>query len=210
MKKIGIIGGNYILKINSWKKGKKLKIKTPYGNFYFVKLKNLILVCRQGKKGNIPHHKINHKANIFGFKKLKVREIISFNSVGSLKIKIKPGHFLIPDDFIDFDPPTFFDERAVFITPTLSKKLRKVLIKIVQKLKLKFWPRGVYFNTKGTRLETKEEINLIRKFADIVGMTMAKEATLARELNLEYASLYSVDNFANGIAKKIAFSRRNF
>jgi 5'-methylthioadenosine phosphorylase len=78
----------------------------------------------------------------------------------------------------------------------------KILAKILRKLKLKFRTRGVYFNTRGPRLETKAEIKMIRNFADVVGMTMAKEATLSNELGLEYASLCTIDNFANGLVKK--------
>jgi 5'-methylthioadenosine phosphorylase len=201
MEKIGIIGGKFILKTEIWKEGKRKIIKTPYGKVEILNYKNSFLICRHGVKGEIPPHRINHKANIFGFKKLGVKSIFGFNSCGSLKLKIKPGDFLIPHDYIDFDPPTFFDKKTSFITPEISKKLREILIKITKKLKLKFWPKGVYFNTKGPRLETKAEINLIKKFADVVGMTMAKEATLAKELNLEYASMCSVDNFAHGIVK---------
>ena len=203
MEKIGIIGGKSLLETKFWKKGKKRENKTLFGKVNFSLFKNLILICRHGKEGEIPPHRINHKANIFVLKKLGVKKIFSFNSVGSLKKKIKLGHFLIPDDFIDFDPPTFFDKKAIFSTPEISENLRKALIKISKKLKLKFWKKGVYFNTKGPRLETKAEIKLIKNFADVVGMTMAKEATLAKELNLEYASLCSVDNFAHGIVRKL-------
>jgi 5'-methylthioadenosine phosphorylase len=202
MEKIAIIGGKSLLETNFWKRGKKKKILTPYGKVDFSLSKNLILVCRHGKKGKIPPHKINHRANFFALKKLGRKFVFSFNSVGSLKKKIKPGHFLIPDDFIDFDPPTFFNKKSIFSTPEISENLRKILIGISKKLKLKFWPKGVYFNTKGPRLETRAEINLIKNFADVVGMTMAKEATLAKELNLEYASFCSVDNYAHGITKK--------
>ena len=202
MEKIAIIGGKNLLETKFWKRGKKKKIQTPYGKVNFSQFKNLILICRHGKKGKIPPHKINHKANIFALKKLKIKFVFSFNSVGSLKKKIKPGHFLIPNDFIDFDPPTFFEKKSVFSTPEISENLRKILIKISKKLKLKFFKKGVYFNTKGPRLETKAEINLIKNFADVVGMTMAKEATLAKEIGLEYASLCSIDNFAHGIIKE--------
>ena len=201
MEKIGIIGGKFILKTKFWKKGKRKIIKNPYGKVEVLKYKNAFLICRHGIAGKIPPHRINHRANIFSFKNLKVNSIFGFNSVGSLKSKIRPGHFLVPDDYIDFDPPTFFEKNPKFTTPFLSERIRKIFIKILKKLKLKFWDRGVYFNTKGPRLETKAEINLIKNFADVVGMTMAKEATLASELNLEYASLCSVDNFAHGIIK---------
>jgi len=201
MEKIGIIGGHFLLKTKIWKESEKRKIKTPYGILNFSKFKNAFLISRHGPKGEIPPHKINHHANIFGLKKLGAKYIFGFNSVGSLKEKIKPGHFLVPDDFIDFDPPTFFEKNPQFIVPKLSEKIRKIFIKVLSQFKIKFWKNGIYFNSKGPRLETKAEINLMKDFADVVGMTMAKEATLAKELNLEYASLCSVDNFAHGIAK---------
>jgi 5'-methylthioadenosine phosphorylase len=201
MEKIGVIGGYFLLKTEIWKNSRKRKLKTPFGIFNFAQFKNTILVCRHGLKSNIPPHKINHKLNVFGLKKLKVKYVFGFNSAASLKRKIKPGSFLVPDDFIDFDPPTFFDSSLNFITPRLSERIRKILIKALSQLKVNFWPKGIYFNTKGPRLETKAEINFIKKFADVVGMTMAKEATLAQELTLEYASLCSIDNFAHGITK---------
>jgi len=86
-----------------------------------------------------------------------------------------------------------------FLTPEISPKLRKILIEILQKLKIKFKSRGVYFQTTGPRFETKAEIRMIKNFADVVGMTVAKEATLAQELGIDYACLCSVDNFAHGL-----------
>jgi len=199
MEKIGIIGGGYLLETRVWKNSQKRKTKTPFGSFNFAEFKNLILVSRHGQKFNLPPHKINYKANIFGLKELKVKKIFSFNSAASLKKQIKPGDFLIPNDFIDFDPPTFFDKNLHFITPQLSERGRKILIKILSQLKIKFWPEGIYFNTRGPRLETKAEIKMIKHFADVVGMTMAKEATLAQEMKLEYASICSIDNLAHGL-----------
>jgi 5'-methylthioadenosine phosphorylase len=119
-----------------------------------------------------------------------------------LKKEIKPGDLLVVSDFIDFNPPTFYDRSFKFIVPQISEKLRKALVKILKKLKLKFWPNGIYFNSKGPRLETKAEIKLIKNFADVIGMTMAKEATLANEIGLEYAALCSVDNYGHGISNK--------
>lgn len=201
--KIAIIGGRNLMEMDIVKKAKLRKILTPFGKVNYFLFRDFILLCRHGPKRNIPPHKINHKANIFALKKLGVKFIFSFNSVGSLKNNIKPGQILIPDDYINFDPPTFYDNELRHITPGFSLKLRETLIKILKKLKLKFLKKGVYFNFKGPRLETKAEIRMIKKFADVTGMTMAGEATLAKELNLEYVSLCSVDNFAHGIIKKL-------
>lgn len=206
--KIAIIGGSGLRSLNGFKKDKELKIKTPFGSpsapieiFDFLG-KKIVFLTRQAKNISIPPHKINHRANIWALKKIGIKYIFGFNSVGSLKKEIKPGRFLIPSDFIDFDSPTFYDKNPRFITPQLSEKLRKVLIKILRKLKIKFYSNGIYFNTKGPRLETKAEIKMIKNFADVVAMTMAKEAVLANEARLEYVAICSVDNYANGLLKK--------
>ncbi len=60
---------------------------------------------------------------------------------------------------------------------------------------------SIYIQTIGPRLETRAEINMLKRFGDIVGMTMASEATLAMEYGMPYASLCSVDNYCNGIVK---------
>lgn len=200
--KIAIIGGENLFEIDFFKKGKLKNISTPHGKVSYYLISGSIFINRHGPKKNIPPHKINHRANIFALKKLGVKFIFAFNSVGSLKKAIKPGEFLIPLDYVEFNPSTFYDKQRIHITPEISPKLRKILIKILKKFKLKFHSKGIYFETKGPRLETKAEINLMKKFADVVGMTMAKEATLAKELNMEYASLCSIDNFAHGIARE--------
>jgi 5'-methylthioadenosine phosphorylase len=198
----GIIGGGNLSNLSVLNNKKPRTILIPYGKVFYYLIDRLPLILRHGLKGNTPPHKINYRANIFAFKKLGVKFIFSFNSVGSLRKKIKPGNTLIPSDYIDFDTLTFYEKNPKFITPQISKELRKILIQILEKLNLKFFRKGVYFNTKGPRLETKAEINLIKNFADVVGMTMTKEATLANELDLEYASVCSVDNYAHGLIKK--------
>lgn len=197
-----IIIGRNLKKMDFFNKLELKKLNTPYGEVNYYQLKNCVFIPRHGLKENIPPHKINHLANIYGLKNLGIRYIFSFNSVGSLEKEIKPGEFLIPSDYIDFHPPTFYEKEAKFITPELSSKLRRILIDILRKLKIKFKDGGIYFQTRGPRLETKAEIKLIKNFADVVGMTMASEATLANELELEYASLCFIDNYAHGIIKK--------
>lgn len=200
--KKAIIAGWNLKKMSFWRDVKSKTISTPYGKINYYQLKNCIFIPRHGIKENIPPHKINHRANISAIKKLGIKYIFAINSVGSLKKEIRPGEFLIPSDYIDFDPPTFYEKDVKFITPKLSLKLRGILIKILRKLKIKFKNRGVYFQTKGPRLETRAEIRVMKQFADVVAMTMAKEATLAQELDLEYISLCSIDNYAHGILKK--------
>jgi 5'-methylthioadenosine phosphorylase len=98
--------------------------------------------------------------------------------------------------------PTVFDVKPVHITPTLDDTVRRKWIEAARDIGVTVVDGGVYWQTKGPRLETKAEIAMMTGFADVVGMTMASEAVIARELDLPYASLCSVDNFAHGIGKK--------
>lgn len=43
---------------------------------------------------------------------------------------------------------------------------------------------------------------MMSQFADLVGMTMASEAIIAKEMDLPYASLCSVDNYGHGLVEK--------
>lgn len=181
------------------------KIKTRYGMaLIFVNRGNdIVFIPRHGKDKEIPPHRINHHANLLALKKLNVKKIISTSSVGSLKKEIQPKSILIPHDYINFwNIPTFFNEGQIHITPGLDESLIELIARTAEKLKIPVIPKGIYFQTSGPRLETKAEIFMIKKFADVVGMTMASEATLAKELNLGYASICQVDNYAHGLGEE--------
>ncbi len=203
---LGVIGGTVFLKHNILKP-KTEKIKTVQGTALIQKTNSIVFIPRHGFPAKIPPHKINHKANILALKKMGVKEIIGVNSVGSLKKEIKPGTIAVPNDYINlFNVQTFFDKEIKHITPALSAMLRKKLLNATKKLNINVLNKGVYFQSLGPRLETPAESRFASRIADFVGMTMASEATLAKELELEYAAICSVDNYANGIAGKAIHS----
>ncbi|MHC1566577.1 MAG: MTAP family purine nucleoside phosphorylase [Candidatus Syntropharchaeia archaeon] len=195
---IGIISGADFSFIEG---AETTEFKTPYGSVCVFVLEGAIFVPRHGIKRNVPPHRINHRANIFAFKHRKIDEIIGVNSVGSLKIAIPPESLLVPHDYIAlWNIPTYYDSERVHITPGLDEDLRKRIISAARSLSYPVFEKGIYFQTSGPRLETKAEINLLKDYADVVGMTMASEATLARELGLRYASICTVDNYCHGIS----------
>jgi len=148
-------------------------------------------------------HAINHRANLLALKQLGVKDVIGISSSGSLKKSIRPGSLVVPSDYIDlFSGLSFFRERVRHVTPCFDETLRKRIAAAVKRAGLKAFQKGVYFQTVGPRLETKAEVMLLKKHADIVGMTLGTEATLAKEIGLRYAGLCSVDNYANGLEKK--------
>ncbi|MBC8501260.1 MAG: MTAP family purine nucleoside phosphorylase [DPANN group archaeon] len=161
----------------------------------------VVFLQRHGK--NIPPHKVDHKANLLSLKNKGVDTVIGICSVGSLKLGISPGSIVIPNDYINLkNIQTYHDLKAAHITPALNEELRQKIITAAKKISMTVVESGIYIQTIGPRLETKAEINMIKNYADIVGMTMANEATLAKELGIKYAAICSVDNYANGITKK--------
>ena len=183
---------------SSWK---TQQIKTAYGIVEFKTEENSIFLQRHGKS-LVPPHMISHKANIQALKDLGIEKIIAINSVGSLKTALKPGTFIIPDDFISFwHIPTFFDRKMVFTVPEMDKALGKALYNACKEQIAYLRFGGTYIQTTGPRFETKSEIRMLKDYGHAVGMTMASEATLCMECGIPYASLCSIDNYCNGIIK---------
>ena len=169
----------------------------------------VIFLPRHGKDHRIPPHKLNHRANLWALKEVGATHILGTSSTGSLKKTIRPGTFVVPADFIGFwNIPTYHDEKVVHATPSLDDGLRKALVAGAKDAKATVRNGGVYVETKGPRLETRAEVAFFATIGDVVGMTMASEATLASELGIPYASLCTVDNFCHGLVNEpLTFDR---
>ena len=178
------------------------KIETERGKVMVFVKNDWVFLPRHGPDKTISPHRINQAANISSLKELGVSAIFSINSTGSLKLAITPQDFLVVDDYFCLSPKTFYDERIVHIVPELDFRLRKIIIEVARKAELNPIDGGVYVQTRGPRLETKAEIRFLQTIGDVVGMTMADEATISQELGIPYASLCSVDNYCNGIIDK--------
>lgn len=206
MKPVGIISGTIPLHEEGiFKNLKKTVVETEFGSAPVFLSEMVAFIPRHGMdaKNSIPPHMINYQANLKALQEMGVKEVIGINSTGSLKTELVPGTIIIPDDYISISgTPTIFDNHAVHILPTLNEGTRKRLIHTAQRLGINTIETGVYWQAPGPRLETKAEIRMMSIFADIIGMTMASEATIAVELGLSYAALCSVDNYAHGIVEK--------
>ncbi|HVN95600.1 MAG TPA: MTAP family purine nucleoside phosphorylase [Syntrophorhabdaceae bacterium] len=198
---IAIIGGTSFMESPLFSSWNVRRIKTVHGLVEIREEKDVIFLQRHTARP-VPPHMINHKANIRALKDLAVRKVVAINSVGSLRISLKPGMFIIPDDFIAiWKIPTFFDREMHFIVPTMDQDLRISLANLLREHRIKVRSGGVYIETLGPRLETKAEIALLKPYGHVVGMTMASEATLCMEYGIPYASLCCVDNYCNGILR---------
>lgn len=213
---IGIIGGSGLYDIEGFHFNDVRQIVTPYGTpsdgYRIGELsgKTIIFLPRHGSPHRIPPHKINYKANIWGFKELGADRIISVFASGGIGASMVPGTVVIPDQIIDFTrgrESTYYDGREGVIHIDFSdpycSSLRKALCEAGRKSLVSFRDSGTYVCVNGPRLETRAEIKAFSLLgADIVGMTAMPEASLAREAELCYAGVSVVTNYAAGISGK--------
>ncbi len=206
MSRIGLIGGTALREWDEFQIEEKIQENTPWGTpsspLFKGRLEEeeIILLMRHGPDHTIPPHRINHRANIYALQK-EVDEIIGICSSGALSGEIEIPSISIPEDYVNFwDTTTFYNEKIKHVTPGLSQVIRNQLIEAAEGSEYdNINSDGVYVQTKGPRLETKAEVKILQRFGDLVGMTMASEATLSKESALEYAALVTVDNYAHGV-----------
>lgn len=193
---LAIITGSAFVKDSNFESEKE--VSTDYGNVNVGIKDNVYFLQRHGN--GVPPHKINHRANIMALSKLGVEKIISITSCGSLKKDYPPGTILIPEDYMDLTGnDTFFEEDMQFSVPGFDNHLREELLRIAKLEGIDVVDGGIYWQSRGPRFETKAEVKMISNFADMVGMTMANEATLANELGICYANVSIIDNYAHGL-----------
>lgn len=205
MPPLGIISGPMLLKNHVLGRLKPRTVETPFGPATILLSNEIAFIPRHGLAGEpyILPHRINHAANMTALRDLGVRQVVSANSTGSLKTALSPGTLVVPDDYIMLAAsPTVFHDQPVHATPGLSGELRQEWLSAAADCGFAAVDGGVYWHTVGPRFETKAEVRLASMFADVVGMTLGGEASVAKELDLDYASLCSVDNFAHGIGDK--------
>ena len=205
MQRLGIISGTLNLGQSPLPGMRKEFCETDFGCALLFVSDQAVFLPRHGNdpENHILPHAINHKANMVALRDHGVSEVISFNSTGSLKPHLKPGGIVVPDDFIFLSAtPTVFSAKPMHITPALDPEVRQRLLQAAGECGADPVDGGVYWQTVGPRLETRAEVRFLAQFADIVGMTMASEAAIANELDMHYASLCSVDNYANGLVER--------
>jgi len=166
---------------------------------------------RHGDNHSLPPHVINYRANLLALKELGVNAVIALNTVGVVSDKRDSGELAVPDQIIDYTwgrAHTIYDgEQADFahieFTAPFCAWIRDALLAAAQAAGVNCYDGGVYAATQGPRLETVAEVDrLERDGADYVGMTGMPEASLAQELEIDYACLSLIVNRAAGRGQK--------
>lgn len=216
MSQIAIIGGTGVYDPEILDDIGEADLQTPFGTVHYktgkYAGKDVVFLPRHGEKHSIPPHLINYRANIWALKKIGVSHIIATTAVGSLNEAMKPGEFVLVDQFLDFTKTrihTFYEggERGVVhldVTDPYCPSLRNLIKAAADKLQFSVHDAGVYVCTEGPRFETPAEVKMFAQLGgDLVGMTNVPEVTLANEAEICYATISMVTNFAAGISHQM-------
>jgi 5'-methylthioadenosine phosphorylase len=205
---IGIIGGSGLYSMSGLTNTREIRVKTPFGEpsdalvLGTLEGRRVAFLARHGRGHRILPGEINYRANVYAMKLLGVERIISVSAVGSLKEDLRPGEFLVPDQFFDRTKnraSTFFGDGIVahvaFAHPTCGQ-LSGVLADGCVHEAVMVHRRGTYVCIEGPQFSTLAEAEVHRQLRfEVIGMTNVTEARLARDAEICYAAIAMITDF---------------
>jgi 5'-methylthioinosine phosphorylase len=218
---LAVIGGSGLYRFPGLENVSRRALETPYGPASGEVVlgsfagKRLAFLARHGESHTLAPHRVNYRANLWALHALGARRVIGVNAVGGIRADMGPRTLVVPDQLIDYTHgrmTSFCDVegaevRHIDFSEPYTAALRQALLQAADKAGIPVIDGGCYGATQGPRLETRAEIARMRRDGcDLVGMTGMPEAALARELDLEYACLALVANFAAGCGDEAEIS----
>lgn len=205
---IGILGGSGLYAMRGLSDTREIRVKTPFGDpsdavvLGMLEGKRVAFLARHGRGHRILPSEINYRANIYAMKLLGAERIISVSAVGSLREDLRPGEFLVPDQFFDRTKnraSTFFGDGLVahlaFAHPTCGE-LSGVLANACVREAVQVHRGGTYICIEGPQFSTLAEAEVNRQLRfDVIGMTNLTEAKLAREAEICYATIAMITDY---------------
>ena len=190
------------------KEVREIRVKTPFGDpsdaivLGTLEGKRVAFLARHARGHRLLPSEINFRANICAMKQLGVERIISVSAVGSLQEDLKPGEFLVPDQFFDRTKQrisTFFGSGLVahvaFDKPTCPQ-VSAVLVDASSRCSVKAHSRGTYVCIEGPQFSTLAEAHVHRQLRfEVIGMTNVTEAKLAREAEVCYSTIAMITDY---------------
>ncbi|WP_049620930.1 S-methyl-5'-thioinosine phosphorylase [Frateuria defendens] len=218
---LAVIGGSGLYKFPGLENAARQRVQTPYGpasgdvvlgDFAGCRV---AFLARHGEGHTVPPHRVNYRANVWALHSLGARRVIGVNAVGGIRDDMGPRTVVVPDQVIDYTHGRYTsfcdvegaEVKHIDFSEPYTAALRRALLDAAARAGVKALDGGCYGATQGPRLETRAEIaRMKRDGCDLVGMTGMPEAVLARELDLDYACLALVANFAAGCGDEAEIS----
>ena len=207
---VGVIGGSGFYSLIEG--AQEITVETPYGppsdvlTLGEIAGRRVAFLPRHGRKHQFPPHMINYRANIAAMKQLGVTRLIGPAAAGSLQPHVKPGNFVLCDQFVDRTSgrrDTFFDgpeTMHVSLADPYCPQLRVVAWEVVQRLGLPARSTGTVVVIQGPRFSTASESRWFRAAGwEVINMTQYPEATLAREAEICYLNVSLITDYDVGV-----------
>ena len=204
----GVIGGSGVYDIGSLQDAHWVKVATPFGDpsdeflMGVIGTQKFAFLPRHGRGHRYSPTGINYRANIWAFKSLGVRRVLSVSAVGSLREEFAPGDFVLVEQYIDRTTQrvsSFFSNGCVghvSMAHPVCPDLSKIVHQAAKTCGMTIHPGGTYLAMEGPQFSTQAESNLYRIWGcDVIGMTNMPEAKLAREAAICYSSLAMVTDY---------------
>ena len=205
---LGILGGSGVYDIDGLTNTRWEKVESSFGEpsdellFGELNGQEMVFLPRHGRGHRIPPSEINFRANIDALKRAGVTDVISVSAVGSLKEELKPGMFVVVDQFID---RTFARNKSFFETGLVAhvsmahpvcNRLGEHLELAAKNSNIEVVRGGTYLVMEGPQFSSVAESELYRSWnCDVIGMTNMPEAKLAREAEMCYATVAMVTDY---------------
>jgi 5'-methylthioadenosine phosphorylase len=207
---IGVFGGSGFYSLLD--DVREVKVDTPYGapsdSVFLAEVggRRVAFLPRHGRRHTIPPHLINYRANVWAMRALGVKAVIAPCAAGSLQAHVKPGDFVVCDQFVDRTrtrPHTFFDGPIVShvsSAETYSPALRAIASDVIREHGIPLHERGTVVVIEGPRFSTKSES---KWFSDagwaVINMTQYPEAYLCRELGMAVVNISLITDYDAGV-----------
>jgi len=218
---LAVIGGSGLYNFPGLENTIRRAVETPYGAASGEVVigdfagKRVAFLARHGESHTLPPHRVNYRANLWALHSLGARRVVGVNAVGGIRVDMGPRVIVVPDQLIDYTHgrlTSYCDAdgaevKHIDFSAPYTESLRQSLLAAARAAGIAVIDGGCYGATQGPRLETRAEIaRMKRDGCDLVGMTGMPEAALARELELDYACLALVANFAAGCGDEAEIS----
>jgi purine nucleoside phosphorylase len=201
MGRLALAGGHGFGAMAPWAGAERVDASTERGSVTLLDAGDHLVLERHGSGAYTPAPFVDHARNLDALLQAGCDRVLAICSVGSLDMGLEVGSFLCPDDFIALGRvDAAFDDERSHVVPAFDAVWRRLVIEAwATAAQQPLREGGIYWQSPGPRFETPAEVRLIARHADVVGMTMGSECTVACQLGLPYAAICVVDNLANGI-----------
>ncbi|HVJ62055.1 MAG TPA: S-methyl-5'-thioinosine phosphorylase [Tahibacter sp.] len=218
---LAIIGGTGLYQFPGLESVERANVETPFGATSAPVVsgtfagRRIAFLARHGEGHSVPPHRVNYRANVWALRHVGARRVIGVNAVGGIRDDMGPRVVAIPDQVIDYTHGRYTsfcdvdgaEVKHIDFSEPYTASLRADLIAAAARAGVAIVDGGCYGATQGPRLETRAEIARMRRDGcDLVGMTGMPEAALARELELDYACIALIANWAAGCGDEAEIS----